>query len=101
MREASKRDPNVLERPKYVGQGATELSKHVNAESVARHQEETNYTIPTLRQILKVDDGIPLGQMTKSQLCALPESSVLGTTRGLRLIVDRNAIRHKTSYRMI
>eukprot|EP00444_Apocalathium_aciculiferum_P000325 CAMPEP_0183409986 /NCGR_PEP_ID=MMETSP0370-20130417/19252_1 /TAXON_ID=268820 /ORGANISM="Peridinium aciculiferum, Strain PAER-2" /LENGTH=168 /DNA_ID=CAMNT_0025592763 /DNA_START=90 /DNA_END=596 /DNA_ORIENTATION=+ len=57
---------------KFVGQGANELSKWMNAESITRHREESNMNQPTLRQILKVDDMIGISQMTKSQLCALP-----------------------------
>merc|ERR550525_1409893 len=59
-------------QPKYVGQQANELSKYMNAESITRFKEEKDLAVPTLRQILKVDDDIAMRQMTKSQLAALP-----------------------------
>mmetsp|Transcript_28513 Transcript_28513/g.90887 ORF Transcript_28513/g.90887 Transcript_28513/m.90887 type:complete len:172 (-) Transcript_28513:76-591(-) len=59
-------------RPKYVGLQATELSRWMNAESITRHKEEKNLGMPTLRQVLKIDDEIAMRQMTKSQLAALP-----------------------------
>eukprot|EP00418_Pyrodinium_bahamense_P081748 CAMPEP_0179064604 /NCGR_PEP_ID=MMETSP0796-20121207/28032_1 /TAXON_ID=73915 /ORGANISM="Pyrodinium bahamense, Strain pbaha01" /LENGTH=181 /DNA_ID=CAMNT_0020761553 /DNA_START=95 /DNA_END=640 /DNA_ORIENTATION=+ len=59
-------------QPKYVGQQANELSKWMNAESISRYKEEMNLGVPTLRQVLKVDDDIGMRQMTKSQLAALP-----------------------------
>mmetsp|Transcript_49416 Transcript_49416/g.152436 ORF Transcript_49416/g.152436 Transcript_49416/m.152436 type:complete len:186 (-) Transcript_49416:231-788(-) len=59
-------------QPKYMGQQANELSKWTNAESITRFKEEMNVAVPTLRQVLKCDDGVSMRQMTKSQLAALP-----------------------------
>eukprot|EP00928_Gymnodinium_smaydae_P043655 TRINITY_DN29207_c0_g1_i1.p1 TRINITY_DN29207_c0_g1~~TRINITY_DN29207_c0_g1_i1.p1 ORF type:complete len:178 (+),score=45.98 TRINITY_DN29207_c0_g1_i1:166-699(+) len=50
---------------KYVGQQANELSQWMNAEGVTRMKEETNVGVPTVRQVLRVDDRIELEQMTK------------------------------------
>merc|ERR1719181_1256098 len=84
-------------QPKYVGQQANELSKWMNADHITRHQEESNPNVPTLRQVLKLDDEIEMGQMTKSQLCALPGDPTL-SDKGPRR--DPNAKqRHQCSYR--
>ena len=81
----------------FVGQHANELSKFMNAESLTRQKEETNYAIPTLRQVIRVDDTIEMKQMVKSQLCALPTDPTL-REKGPRR--DPNAkLRHMTSYR--
>lgn len=87
------------DEPKYVGQQANELSKWMNADHITRHKEESNLGVPTLRQVLKLDDEIGLGQMTKSQLCALPGDPTL-SDKGPRR--DPNAKqRHVYSYRPI
>eukprot|EP00437_Effrenium_voratum_P032935 CAMPEP_0181468142 /NCGR_PEP_ID=MMETSP1110-20121109/37341_1 /TAXON_ID=174948 /ORGANISM="Symbiodinium sp., Strain CCMP421" /LENGTH=101 /DNA_ID=CAMNT_0023592989 /DNA_START=126 /DNA_END=431 /DNA_ORIENTATION=+ len=81
----------------FVGQHANELSKFMNAETLTRQKEETNYAIPTLRQVIRVDDTIEMKQMVKSQLCALPSDPTL-REKGPRR--DPNAkLRHMTSYR--
>merc|ERR1719215_2306483 len=54
-----------LGKQKYVGQQANELSQWMNAEGVTRMKEETNVGVPTVRQVLRVDDRIELEQMTK------------------------------------
>eukprot|EP00913_Durusdinium_trenchii_P016602 g15606.t1 len=62
-----------------------------------RDGQETNYAIPTLRQVIRVDDTIEMKQMVKSQLCALPTDPTL-REKGPRR--DPNAkLRHMTSYR--
>mmetsp|Transcript_26424 Transcript_26424/g.55948 ORF Transcript_26424/g.55948 Transcript_26424/m.55948 type:complete len:233 (-) Transcript_26424:326-1024(-) len=83
---------------KFVGQGANELSKWMNAEHITRHKEEQNVHMPTLRQILKVDDDIGLGQMTKSQVCALPADSAAIGEKPAKLDPLAKQ-RHVTSYR--
>jgi len=88
-------DPN--KPTKFVGQGANELSKWMNAESITRYKEETNLAVPTLRQIMKIDDVIGIQQMTKSQLCALPTDPTLNE-RGPRWDVNAKH-RHLSSYR--
>merc|ERR1719352_550311 len=86
-------DPNA---PKFVGSGANELSKWLNAESISRHQEELGFEHPTLRQVMKVDDNIPMKQMTsKSQM---PAGDPTTGEKGARL--DPTAkLRHMQSYR--
>jgi len=81
---------------KFVGQGANELSKWMNAERITRRREETNLAIPTLRQIMKVDDIIDMKQMTKSQLAALPADG--GLDKGAKKDPLAKQ-RHVTSYR--
>lgn len=78
-------------------QNIARLSKFMNAESLTRQKEETNYAIPTLRQVIRVDDTIDMKKMVKSQLCALPTDPTL-RAKGPRR--DPNAkLRHMTSYR--
>eukprot|EP00930_Biecheleria_cincta_P078490 TRINITY_DN65984_c0_g1_i1.p1 TRINITY_DN65984_c0_g1~~TRINITY_DN65984_c0_g1_i1.p1 ORF type:complete len:165 (-),score=27.09 TRINITY_DN65984_c0_g1_i1:106-600(-) len=81
----------------FVGQQANELSKFMSAESLTRAKEELNAALPTLRQVMRVDDQIDMKQMVKSQLCAFPgdpSSKEKGPKR------DPNAkLRHMTSYR--
>jgi len=85
-------DPNA---PKFVGSGANELSKWMNAESITRHQEEMNREHPTLRQVMKVDDSIDMKQMTKSSSSVQVDPT---DARALRL--DPTAkLRHMQSYR--
>mmetsp|Transcript_114923 Transcript_114923/g.245359 ORF Transcript_114923/g.245359 Transcript_114923/m.245359 type:complete len:173 (+) Transcript_114923:154-672(+) len=86
-------------QPKYVGQQANELSKWMNAESITRHKEEMTLGVPTLRQILKVDDDIGMKQMTKSQLCALPSDPTVGN-HGPKWDPKANH-RHMSSYRPV
>mmetsp|Transcript_36420 Transcript_36420/g.58740 ORF Transcript_36420/g.58740 Transcript_36420/m.58740 type:complete len:189 (+) Transcript_36420:58-624(+) len=83
----------------YVGMNATELSKFTNAESISRRKEELNYAMPTLRQVLRVDDSIHLAQIVRSQLCALPGDP---TSRDKGPRRDPSAsLRHMTSYRPV
>mmetsp|Transcript_151094 Transcript_151094/g.266714 ORF Transcript_151094/g.266714 Transcript_151094/m.266714 type:complete len:191 (+) Transcript_151094:89-661(+) len=83
--------------PKYVGSGANELSKWINADNIARYHEELNREHPTLRQVLKVDDKIDMKQMTKSQLAALPGDPTSGEKILRR---DPTAVqRHVKTYR--
>jgi hypothetical protein len=84
-------------QPKYVGQQANELSKWMNADSITRHKEESNPTIPTLRQVLKLDDQIQLSQMTKSQLSSVPYDPTV-TTKPQKLPAHAKR-RHMESYR--
>lgn len=84
-------DPNA---PKFVGSGANELSKWMNAENISRHQEELGFEHPTLRQVMKVDDRIDMKQMTKSQGNCIPEE---GKER--RLLDPTAKLRHMQSYR--
>merc|ERR1740138_269471 len=86
-------------QPKYVGQQANELSKWMNAESITRHTEETNLSVPTLRQVMKVDDEIGMKQMTKSQLCAMPSDPTQGH-HGPKWDPKANH-RHMSSYRPV
>lgn len=87
-------DPNA---PKFVGAGANELSKWMNAESISRHKEELNREHPTLRQVMKIDDGVDMKQMTKSQIAALPGDPTNGM---MNLRLDPTAkLRHMQSYR--
>mmetsp|Transcript_113572 Transcript_113572/g.220211 ORF Transcript_113572/g.220211 Transcript_113572/m.220211 type:complete len:172 (-) Transcript_113572:127-642(-) len=82
-------------QPKFVGVQANELSKWMNAESITRHKEEMNVNLPTLRRVLKIDDAIPMRQMTKSQLAALP----FDPTDQNRLKVHPGAVQRGFSYR--
>jgi len=86
-------DPNA---PKFVGSGANELSKWLNAESINRHKEEMNREHPTLRMVMKVDDQIDMKQMTKSQM-----ANVGDPTAGDKYArIDPTAkLRHMQSYR--
>merc|ERR1719197_224883 len=85
-------DPNA---PKFVGSGANELSKWMNAENITRHQEELGFEHPTLRQVMKVDDSIDMKQMTKSSSSVQVDPT---DARALRL--DPTAkLRHMQSYR--
>eukprot|EP00416_Gambierdiscus_australes_P009352 CAMPEP_0171133352 /NCGR_PEP_ID=MMETSP0766_2-20121228/126137_1 /TAXON_ID=439317 /ORGANISM="Gambierdiscus australes, Strain CAWD 149" /LENGTH=179 /DNA_ID=CAMNT_0011596727 /DNA_START=51 /DNA_END=590 /DNA_ORIENTATION=+ len=81
-------------QPRYVGQQANELSKWMNAESITRYKEEKDLGVPTLRQVLKVDDDIAMRQMTKSQLAALPWDP-LESKKGPR--EDPDAVKRYTS----
>merc|ERR1719356_28958 len=84
-------------QPKYVGQQANELSKWMNAESMTRTKEELNSAVPTIRQVLRVDDRIELEQMTK-RAGALP--GVEEGDKDKKLKRDPKAtLRHQTSYR--
>lgn len=84
------------EQPKYVGQSANELSKYLNAESISRRKEEQNLSVPTLRQVLRVDDNIDVKQMTKSQLAMCDDP----TDKKNKMRFDPNAKqRHVCSYR--
>eukprot|EP00931_Biecheleriopsis_adriatica_P025874 TRINITY_DN1579_c0_g1_i1.p1 TRINITY_DN1579_c0_g1~~TRINITY_DN1579_c0_g1_i1.p1 ORF type:complete len:154 (+),score=26.58 TRINITY_DN1579_c0_g1_i1:174-635(+) len=83
----------------FVAGNATELSKFMSAEGLTRSKEELNYAIPTLRQVMRVDDQIEMKQMVKSQLCAIPGDP---TTKEKGPRRDPNAkLRHMTSYRPI
>lgn len=87
-------DPNA---PKFVGSSANELSKWINAENISRFKEELNQEHPTLRQVMKIDDGVDMKQMTKSQMAAMPGDPTNGT---MNLRLDPTAkLRHMQSYR--
>lgn len=87
-------DPNA---PKFVGSNANELSKWMNADSIARHKEELNSEHPTLRQVMKIDDRVDMKQMTKSQMATLPLDPTSGA---MNLRLDPTAkLRHMQSYR--
>jgi hypothetical protein len=85
-------------QPKYVGQQANELSKYMNSESITRHNEECNLNVPTLRQVLKVDDGVSVKQMTKSQLAAVPFDPTVDREKRQQLPAHAKK-RHLSSYR--
>jgi len=90
-------DLETTSQPKYVGQQANELTKWMNADSITRHKEEGNLKVPTLRQVLKVDDSISLKQMTKSQLSSMPFDP---TVSGKQPRMPANCKkRHTSSYR--
>jgi len=71
--EDEKKQDDGYREPKFVGQGANELAQWKNADDISRRKEETNLALPTLRQVLKVDDRITLKQITGNQLSSLGE----------------------------
>eukprot|EP00927_Polykrikos_kofoidii_P050218 TRINITY_DN44139_c0_g1_i1.p1 TRINITY_DN44139_c0_g1~~TRINITY_DN44139_c0_g1_i1.p1 ORF type:complete len:177 (+),score=40.00 TRINITY_DN44139_c0_g1_i1:65-595(+) len=95
--EPNKNDKKTdFTKPKYVGQQATELNKWLNAEGITRVQEETNMGVPTVRQVLRVDDRIDLEQLTK-RTSALPGDALDGEEKKLKR--DQKAkLRHLESY---
>jgi len=92
----TRRGGDAAGMPKFVGASANELSKWMNAESITRHREELNRECPTLRQVMKVDDGINMKQLTKSQ------GSTQGDGSKHHGHLDRTAkLRHMQSYRAV
>lgn len=86
-------------RPKFIGHKANELTKYMSSENITRHREEMNLAVPTLRQVLKVDDGIDMKQMTKSQLCAFSFDPTQSAEHRLRRLPEVQKLRHEKSYR--
>eukprot|EP00933_Yihiella_yeosuensis_P027726 TRINITY_DN21608_c0_g1_i2.p1 TRINITY_DN21608_c0_g1~~TRINITY_DN21608_c0_g1_i2.p1 ORF type:complete len:178 (+),score=38.44 TRINITY_DN21608_c0_g1_i2:85-618(+) len=95
----SKRRMQIADAKTNQIQGTNALDKYMNAEKITRAKEELNYDIPTLRQVLRVDDTIALTQMTKSQLCALPSDPSMGKDKTQKRD-PRAKLRHMQSYRM-
>jgi hypothetical protein len=86
-----------LGKPKYAGQQANELSKWMNAEGTTRTKEETNAAMPTIRQVLRIDDTVGVDQMTKRG-GGLPGD--FNADLDKRPKPDKNAkLRHFKSYR--
>eukprot|EP00929_Paragymnodinium_shiwhaense_P016513 TRINITY_DN124924_c0_g1_i1.p2 TRINITY_DN124924_c0_g1~~TRINITY_DN124924_c0_g1_i1.p2 ORF type:complete len:215 (+),score=39.18 TRINITY_DN124924_c0_g1_i1:96-647(+) len=85
-----------LGKPKYSGQQANELSKWMNAEGLTRVSEETNFGVPTMRQVLRIDDRIDVEQMTK-RTGAMPGAMFMNEDKKPK--IEARELRHLKPYR--